>query len=221
MQQIKQQRKKIKRRLGGSDQTEIESEWSTDEIRNVIKEIRTVRKLERKTKEETVRIKLVEKRENLKIVKHRLIKEAKTNHEMKIKEEIENSDNKIKKMWEYMNKMRQKGTTEKGYEIYEDGKKMEDKLEIEKFFELWMNIYQKDPKEIDIAWNKEIKTQTEEAYERELNGKEIEGRNEIIPMKATKMNSQDLVRRIKKLKNNKSPGPDGSRGEYFKELIKK
>ena len=216
-------KKSIKRRIGGRDETEIECEWTSDEIRNVIKDVRKIRKLERKEKDEEKLDKLAKERDELKRLKHRLIIEAKTKHEMKIKEEIENSDNKMKKMWEYMNKMRQKRTIEKGDEIYEEGQKMEDKVAINRFFDQWRGIYQKDPNEIDKVWNEEIKMETEESYRRELKEREMETRNEIneiIPMKANKMNSQDLVKRIKKLKNNKAPGPDGSRGEYFKELIK-
>ena len=225
-------KKKVKRRIGGREGRDIECEWMTDEIREVIKAIRKIRKEERKCNDEKQLEELVKQREDKKKMKNRMIREEKTRVEMEIKKEIENSDNKGKRIWKGLDKLRGIRKEEKVDAIYEEGQKLGKQEGRTKFFKAWEEIYRKDTNEIGAVWTKEIKQKLIEEHDKEekMNHKQnglrehmdmaTEIGSSIRPMKAKRMTENDLKDIMEKLKDNKAPGPDGMRGEYFKELFK-
>ncbi|CAL4108671.1 unnamed protein product, partial [Meganyctiphanes norvegica] len=146
-----------KRRIGGEEGKDVECEWITDEIKKEIGEKRDIRKKERKSTNLIEKERFEQERENKKKVIQKLVREAKTKHEMDLNKEIKDSNNKGKLIWKFMDKIRGKRKVTEEDEIFEDGKKMEKGNAKGTFFGGWRGVLTKSKNDSHEIWDKEIK----------------------------------------------------------------
>ena len=116
-----------KRKIGGDKDFKIsEKIWMTDEIRAEMKKKELNRKKRYGKSEKHTKF-LMMKWRRQKILVSRLIKEAKTRHEIELTKIIRNKDNRGKEMWANINRI--SGRNQKDddiVEVYENGKKLDE-----------------------------------------------------------------------------------------------
>ncbi|CAL4079479.1 unnamed protein product, partial [Meganyctiphanes norvegica] len=149
--------KKVKRKIGGEDNKEIECNWMTDEIRREISKKRDIRKKLRRCENETEKERLTSIEDNQKIKIQLMVKEAKEVEEKKIEKEIRNSDNKGKMIWNLINKIRGKRIIPEEDEIFKNGLKMETEEARKCFFGDWRGILAVRENKAHEIWDEEIK----------------------------------------------------------------
>ena len=70
-------------------------------------------------------------------------------------------------LWININKLRGiENTGEKEEQIYEEGKRMEEKEATDAFFKCWGEIYNSSKNEIDEVWGEEVKQELVEKYKK-------------------------------------------------------
>ena len=159
------------------------------------------------------------------------IREAVTKHEIELTKKIKEGERGGKMVWKNINKLRGKENTGvKVEQIYEEGKKMEEKEAGNAFFKCWKEIYNSSKNEIDEVWGEEKKHELVKKFEKEDKEKrnwtnehmDMAMRIEEVAstMDLPKMKRESLEELLRNLKNNKAAGPDKLRGEIFKELGK-
>ncbi|CAL4127218.1 unnamed protein product, partial [Meganyctiphanes norvegica] len=221
--------KKVKRKIGGEDNKEIECNWMTDEIRKEISKKRDIRKKLRRCENETEKERLTSIEDNQKIKIQLMVKEAKEVEEKKIEKEIRNSDNKGRMIWNLINKIRGKRIIPEEDEIFKNVLKMEIEEARKCFFGDWRGILAARENKAYEIWDEEIKKEMIESrdnidtriwIEEHLDmASRIEYR--IRSMDTPRLERRTLEKIIEKLKDKKAPGPDKIVGEVYKDIIQR
>ena len=210
-----------------------EMPWVTDEIRQAIKKRKAINREKRNTKDKNQEKILNDQYKAQKKKAQILVKEAVTKSERKATEDIRNSANKSKSMFENIDKLRKKERSKADIQLYDgDGKKLTPEEEQEQLVSFWKTVYQQHPNNISEVWNEDIKNEYEERMQnevrqgplfprhlRELMDMALPPRREIATMEPTGIDMEDVKRGVMKMKNRTAPGPDQLKPELYKALI--
>jgi len=227
----------IRKRKRCQNEREIEPVWMNEDIRKEIKNRRKLNRDRRAAVDPETREfcwnKYLDQKEKVK----KMVKDAKMQHEREITREIER-DKTSKRMWDMINKLR--GNREKQHKriMLYSGEGMpitEESEEKSVMIEAWKQIYQMGENSIEEVWNEVRKEEYEEKRREDMIKEEDErvrrarsaetgmlyvGRVQGIQssMEEVVFTKENLVKRLRKLKNGKKAGPDGLRGEIYKAM---
>ena len=220
------------RRRNMREQQIKEKPWVTDEIRAAIKKRKEINRQRRNTKDKGAQSTLMDLYKVQKKKVQKLVKEAVTQSERKATEDIRNSLNKSKSIFESIDKLKKKERGEEDINLYDStGKKLEPEEEKEEMVSFWKAVYQQHPNNIQDVWNDEIKKkyeetiQTEEAepcfpsHLRELMDMALPHRQGMSRMAPIQINSEDVKKAVSAMKNKTAPGPDKLKPELYKALV--
>ena len=211
-----------------------EQPWVTDEIRKEVKIRKRINRERRNenddNRKDSLRIAYLKQKVKVQL----LVKEAITQLEKKITNDIRGSRNKSQAMWENLNKLRKKERRSNNdiHLFDENGKQLDDKGERVVLTRYWKTIYQRHENTIHEVWNDEKKgeyiermnsddnTASFPPHLRELMDIAVELPQEIIKMAPTTIEKEDVAKVVSKMKNKTSPGPDGLKPELYKAVAK-
>jgi len=212
--------------------------WMNDAIREQIKNRRKLNRMRRTADEPELRQQYWDEykiqKEKVKV----LVKKAKIEHEKKISKEIR-EDKTGKKMWDMIGKLKgERRGGKKRIGLYEEDGTIVSTDSEEKgiMMENWEEIYQARENSIKEIWNDEIREEYErvrlmemirerEEEERrqrsEQAGRLYLGRLTGVKkcMPEIQFSRENIIKRLRKIKNGKSAGPDSMKGEIYKALI--
>ena len=166
-----------------------------------------------------------------------MIKEAITSHERNITTDIRNNKGH-KKLWDIVNTLRgKKRNTDKDEYIYDDQhNKIEAKQLSNEITNLWRQIYQRHENQISLEWNTEKREEyTQSLYNIEATAQLQDQKTHISTilhehfdsacnvsttgyMEQPEITVQDAKQQLQRIKEKKSPGPDGMKPDIFKNL---
>ena len=132
--------------------------WFTAEIETEIKKRRSINRRKRYARPEEIENVFLEYMDQKNKVK-RMVKEAITEYEVKMTNEIKNAKDSGRKMWKYINKLKGVDLKQKVVDIYNaDGTIMEKCEMSEKVMGGWKGIYQMQGDNNELCWGEDRRT---------------------------------------------------------------
>ena len=219
-----------KRELKGEENNE-EKPWMNDNILKEIKKRQEINRARRNEENLNEKEKLKKEYEKQKEKVQKMIKEGLEAHEIMITNQIKDKKNGQKKLWEHIDLLRGKKRKEEEIKIYDEDGKETTKEKLKTMTEnTWGKQLQAQDYNIEKIWgDPEIK----KLYEDLENSKQIEERmqlrehfdmvkeveEETIPQEHKNIEREELKTTIEDQKDDKAPGPDSMKAEFFKELL--
>ena len=227
-------KKPLKIKKSRKDGKILEQKWINEEIRREIKKRKRLNREKRgMVGEEYKRTFETYRRQKEKV--KQLVRIAKTEYERKTAEEIR-LNKSGEKMWNMIDKLRGKEKTNKTKrKLYDlNGNEIKVEMEGEEMMKYWIKLYQRDENRVRSVWNEdrlnEYRREREIGIELERQERERERAMPGIPrigkmtgvrrwMEDVVFDWSDVLKRLKKIKNGKQPGPDMIKGEIYKAMI--
>lgn len=227
-------KKPVRIKKSRNDGRILEQKWMTAEIRREIKKRKRLNREKRGKvggEYENAFGRYKEQKERVKA----LVKEAKSEYEKGIAMEIKMNKNGGK-MWKMIDKLRGKEKTDKkSRKLYDvNGNEVERENEGKEMMDYWTELYQRDENRVRIVWNdekmNEYRREREVGMETDRQDREREREMPDIPrigrvggvqgwMDDVVFEWRDVLKRLKKIKNGKQPGPDRMKGEIYKAMM--
>lgn len=220
-----------KRELKGEENNE-EKPWMNESILQEIKKRREINRARRNEEniheKEKLQIEYEKQREKVK----KLIKEGLEAHEIMITNQIKNKKNGQKKLWEHVDLLRGKKKKEGDISIYTEEGTIVKKEEIKEMTKnTWGKQLNAQEYNIKKVWGhpeidklrkglEESKKIKERMQFREHLDMVRKVEEETIPQEHRNIEKEELKNTIEEQKDNKAPGPDSMKAEFFKELLK-
>jgi len=217
----------------GESGRRLEPPWMNDDLKREIKYRRDLNRRRRRAagrEREQLWDRYRVQKEKVKV----LVRNQKMDYEKQLARRIK-EDKSSKKMWEMIRKLRgDSGNKKRRIKLYdENGSVLEE--EGDEMMTRWTGIYQPGNNEIREMWNEherqkylicrttgmlKYEEELERRMESERNGMLFLGRVDGVErwMEDVEFTEGDVRRRLRKIKSNKQPGPNGVRGEIYKAM---